>query len=144
MCLYIKESFVAEKPIIAYKIGKISCGAFLSFYQQAIIPFNRLYKDPEFNKENVLHENYITHRFNGYTWDSKTITNGFLHAYQRLSTATSLKPKRYDGYRIYKVIIPKGSVGFYGRHNDICANQMIILNPEQSNYSEICKEYNLS
>jgi len=143
MCLYIKERFVAEKPIIAYKIGKVFRGDFLSFYQGVIIPFNTLYRDPEFSNEDILHKNYITHKFNGYKWDAQTITRGFLHAYQ-ISNILGLNRIKRQGYRIYKVIIPKGSVGFYGRHNDICANQMIILNPEQSNYSEICKEYNLS
>lgn len=134
MCLIIKKPFIAKKDISVYKIGKNIYGKLCTPFQRITIPFNELYVDPFFSTE--------IKDCNHYPWH--TVGRGCIHACINISTAALYCRKYFIESEIYKAIIPKGSVDFYGEDYEICANQMIILNPEQSGYSEICKEYNLN
>ena len=54
----------------------------------------------------------------------RIIEGGMIHAHQHKSIA--IKACGYNG-RIYKCIIPKGTLYFKGINNDICAKQMLVV-----------------
>ena len=135
MCLKIKAKFVAEKDIIVYKLGYISRKSkdmYISLYRGVWISFNELYKDP-------LHDNpYIINEIS-------CIFGGYLHAYTNIEKANRIIIQECLDFnvKIFKAIIPKGSVGYYGKDEDICANKIIILNSKLDSYKELPDKYRL-
>lgn len=140
MCLHIKKSFVAEKHIIAYKIGINNNNCILTCFQDSLLPFNKLVTDPNFNE--------IRHRILLSSENYYNVGCGYFHAFISLKRAKSaedyLRHCFYYLYDCFLVVIPKGSVGFYGEDNDICANQMIFLNPDTPGFKEICLQYGIT
>lgn len=139
MCLHIKSSFVAEKHIFVYKVGQKSNEHIITCFQESLLPFNKLIIDPAFQK---YRHHYLLSAPNGYS-----VNNGYYHAFTSLEKARScgINNSSIFGYMIvFLAIIPEGSVGFYGKDNDICANKMIFLNPDAPDFKEICSQYGIT
>lgn len=146
MCLKVKEKFIAEKDILVYKLGYVSQkskNVYISLYRGAWIPFNELYRDPLYYP--VRLGNKIC-----YINETPYIFEGFLHACTNVEKANKIIEDeflRFDGdpigVKIFKAIIPKGSVGYYGENEDICSNKIIILNPELDSYKKLPDKYQL-
>ena len=145
MCLSIKSSFVAEKPIFVYKVGIRSNKCIVTCFQKMLLPFNKLNIDPEFDEK--WHKNLLSVS-NEYDSVAKFADCGYFHAFTSLAkTKDFIVEGMWDDLRFcnyFLAIIPKGSVGFYGISDDICANQMIFLNPEVPGFKEICSQYDIT
>lgn len=145
MCLKVREEFVAEKDIIVYKLGYISQKSkdmYTSLYRGAWIPFNELYRDPLYYPIRLGNICYIN--------ETPYIFEGFLHSCINLEKANRIIEDEFlkadgnpVGAKAFKAIIPKGSVGFYGKNEDICSNKIIILNPELDSYKKLPDKYRL-
>lgn len=145
MCLYVKRRFVAKKPIIVYKIG-YEGSMLVTPFQKTGIPFNQLYIDVKYNPS--LHSKLRTFFKRQYLY----ISEGFIHSWTTKEIAEWAKDYLLSDImfgtqllkrKIFTAIIPKGAVGYYGLSNDICSNQIIVLNPNLPGYKEILSEYNI-
>lgn len=132
MCLVITKRFTAKKPIFCYKVLHDNGVNLVTPYLHICIPCNKLYKDPKYDlyKDNIKDIHHC-----------RCVDKGYIHSYK--NDSISILFLRYLRSQVFRAIIPVGSVGFYGKHCDLCTNQIIILNPNFPGYEELCTEYGL-
>ena len=126
MCLYIKAgehydskqktyySKTATEDIFIYKVLKKYKGEWFSPYYPKRYRKNILYKTKKFYKKTNYPD--IKEGFHSFQYDE----------YGKLS-AINLQNLFFESREIFKAMIPKGSLYWSGLENDLCSNQIMIL-----------------
>lgn len=142
MCLITKQICPAKarKDIVCYKeFTPFMFERFKENPKRLMTPFmGEVIKNPCYIKKPVLMDDssktckwrkYISSRYkNGVRMEivsvKHIVESGMIHAYQHKHIAIR---KCGCWSRIYKCIIPKGTLYFKGIDNDICAKQMLVI-----------------
>lgn len=122
MCLYKKSKIprIAIKDIVVYKYLRSYDEELYTPVARAIVKVGKTYKGEFGINEYGVKENFVSSLF------SNSIETGYIH-----SLSSPLGLYAYD-YIAVKCIIPRGTLYFIGKHNDIASRKL--------KYVEIMKE----
>lgn len=122
MCLYSKQKnpIIANNNIECYKILISIDGKLITPYRDFIFGINTIVKDEA--------EEHISEVF-GMT----EVSSGFFHSFTTkervLEEIETLQRKFPKGtkLKVFKAIIPKGSIYYVGQRSDMCSKALIIM-----------------
>lgn len=120
MCLYadiLDSELIAEEDIICYKVLYFVDGKYVSPYRRTdyteyINNFGKIFEDPT----------EIKRYYDLLPVDIIVYDKGFVHFYTTYRVAEIFKSCVIDS-RIFKCIIPKGTIYTIGKYDDICAKK---------------------
>ena len=129
MCLKVTKSFnKLERHLPVWKVGYTSYSdrMYKSPYRFVKMPFNQLYNDPLF----INHFEDII---------GVEINEGYIHSFTDYNTAKDAA--FLMNCEIFEAFIPSDAVGYFGNHDDVCSNKIVILDPSLLGFKEIMEEY---